>query len=104
MSRFEEICYDGEFIDNCTGKTYRVHSGGGCSERIVKLLNDLNDIKNRAMANSHNAHAFLRCYEKAINDLDEEYNDDEPDSRIAKEVLDKLDDYYDKYEKEVNME
>ena len=69
-------------------------------EKISDLLNALHEHKTRCCANSHNAHNFLRCYEKAINDLTEEYRD----NPIAKEVLKKLDEYYDKYEQMVELE
>lgn len=67
---------------------------------LKKENKSLTELKNRCCANSHNAHQFLRCYEKAVNDLEDEYED----NPVAMEVLDKLDEYYTKYERMVDLE
>ena len=70
------------------------------NEDCKHLCKEYRRIKDRCCANSHNAHQFLNCYEKAINDLEEEYKG----NNVAKEVLRKLDEYYDKYERKVVLE
>lgn len=75
-------------------------------EEICDLLNDLDaeilrviDFKNRFKNLSSNAHDFLRCYEKAIEELYDKYPLDSKEHNL----LDELDDLYCKYENEVDL-
>ena len=67
-------------------------------EEIVKKLNDLHRFKNKFKALSTNAHNFLKCYEKAIEELYDKYP-----NGPERQVLDELDELYSKYENEVDL-
>ena len=62
---------------------------------LTKKLNNCKVMKERFKDLSSDAFSFLTCYEKAINEVTEEYKDNQ-DVIIA---LDKLDEYYSRYEK-----
>ena len=64
---------------------------------LTEKLDNCKVMKERFKDLSSDAHNFLNCYEKAINQVTEEYKDNQ-EVTIA---LDKLDEYYSRYENEV---
>lgn len=61
---------------------------------LTRKLDNCKVMKERFKDLSSDAHNFLNCYEKAIKEVTEEYKDNR-DVMIA---LDKLDEYYSRYE------
>lgn len=66
-------------------------------EEICKELNSLNNFKNKFKRLSTDAHNYLRCYERAFEELYDKYDVGSDEHK----VLDELDELYCKYEKEV---
>ena len=96
----QNVTKDGTLIIIKKGmKLYNINDIVKLLHKLTEKNNNLKKRNNRWKSQSHNAHQFLKCYEKAINDLEKEY-DNNP---VAREVLTKLDKYYTKYENRVEL-